>query len=242
MKIWMLLPVLLIAGCAQYSYEASTLVLDNTSILWLGHSSFMIEANGKIIYLDPYVLPTNPKQADIILVTHEHFDHAGEQQINDLRMENTTLFGPTAVVRKTFGNPVSDSANFDSGGFQISTTKAYNINKYDAYGKLYHSEGVGYIIEINGRRIYFAGDTDNIPEMKNLGKIDVAILPIGGRYTMNPEDAVEAAKIIKPEIVVPMHFNSERYGIQGISVNPSELVFKLAGTGIDVRILEPFVK
>lgn len=240
-----ILPIFLLAGCTQYNYEASTLMLDNTSIVWLGHASFMIEADGKTIYIDPYVLPSNPAPADLILVTHDHFDHLGTEQVKQIRKNDTVLFGTTESVRKVaFGNPVSDGITFEWSGISVTTTKAYNVNKTDSYGHLYHPNGtvVGYILDINGRRIYDSGDTDFIPEMNAIKNIDVAMLPIGGKFTMDVHDATEAAQEIVPRTIIPMHYDSERYGIRGIEANPAELILGVAGTGIDVRVLEPLVK
>src|SRR3989344_1542359 len=237
-----IVPIILLVGCVNP--EASTLKLDNISIVWLGHASFMIEADNKVIYIDPYVLPVNPKPADLILVTHDHFDHLGTEQVKAIRRSDTALFGTTASVRKVaFGNPIDDGTTFDAAGFSVTAVKAYNTDKFDSYGRLYHNgTGIGYIINIDGRRIYDAGDTDFIPEMKSLRDIDIALLPIGGKYTMDVHDAVVAAKSINPKIVVPMHYNSARYGIQGIETNTADLIIGLAGTGITVNVLDQSVK
>src|SRR3989344_2211587 len=224
-----IIPIILLAGCVQ-SNEASTLKLDNISIVWLGHASFMIEADGKTIYIDPYVLPASPKKADLILVTHDHFDHLGTEQVKQIRGDGTVLYGTTAAVRKVaFGNPIRDGITFEAAGFTVTAVKAYNIDKFDSYEHLYHPNGtvVGYLIEIDGRTIYDAGDTDFIPEMNSLAP-DIALLPIGGKYTMDVHDAVAAANAINPGIVVPMHYDSANYGIRGIETNPAELIFGLA--------------
>ena len=217
--------------------------IDNISIIYLGHSSFIIEADGKTIYIDPYVLPASPEKADFIFVSNEHFDHAGIEQEKAIRKNGTVLYGSTGAVKKfAYGNPVAPGIRIDNG-ISVDVVEAYNINK-SRDGVLYHPKGlgVGFVFNIDGRRIYFAGDTDFIPEMSDLGNIDVAMLPIGGRFTMDVKEAAEAAKTIKPKILIPMHYNSDRYGIQGLQASVGDLVLELSGTNTTVSALEPLVK
>jgi L-ascorbate metabolism protein UlaG (beta-lactamase superfamily) len=195
-------------------YEVDTMSstkIGNVTINWLGHSGFMIEGEGKTIYIDPYVLPENidfEDMADIILITHEHYDHCNPDAIRKLRKEDTTTLIPENCSLKFRG----DARNVMEGDvltgglaikdMDIEVVPAYNINKPN------HPKGigVGYIIKVEGIRIYHAGDTDLIPEMKEIAA-DVALLPIGGTYTMDESEAAEAAAAIAPKVVIPMHYN-----------------------------------
>lgn len=214
-----------------------TLKIGDVAITWLGHASFMIEGES-IIYVDPFVLPQNPKKSDAVLVTHDHFDHCNAENIK--KLHSTNVFGPEGVVKKiNTGTIVSAGKSFSAAGARVHAVEAYNVNKFRSPGKPFHPRGlgVGYIIEINGKRIYHAGDTDNIKEMGSLGRIDAALLPIGGTYTMTLSEAAEAATIIKPLHVIPMHYNSDKYGVSGINADPREFEMLLP-KGI-VNVLEP---
>jgi len=172
--------------------------LDGIKIFWLGHASFKIKAVNKIIYIDPYNI-TEDEKADFILVTHEHFDHFDPKSIKAISDDKTIVIGPPTERKIKIG----ETLTFDN--IKIEAVEAYNVEKS------FHPRGlgVGYLIEIDKKTIYHAGDTDFIPEMKNLaGKIDVALLPIGGTYTMDIKDAVEAVKTIKPKYVIPMHYGT----------------------------------
>ncbi|MCX8058608.1 MAG: MBL fold metallo-hydrolase [Spirochaetes bacterium] len=180
------------------------------NITHLGHASIKIKYNNKVIYIDPFKISNNEEKADYIFSTHPHFDHYSEEDINKLIYKNTVLIVVEELKNKAnklnakeviFVNP-GFKQNHDSIIFE--TVYAYNINKN------FHPKSnnwVGYIIEIDGIKIYHAGDTDFIPEMKNL-KTDIAFLPIGGTYTMNYKEAAEAANSFKPKIAIPIHFGS----------------------------------
>lgn len=214
--------------------------LGGITVTWFGHASFLIEGE-KRIYIDPHVLPDKTEKADMVLVTHEHFDHCNVENIKKLRGEHTKVLGPPGVMKKLgFGSPMNIDKVTNIDGVRITGIDAYNINKFRSPDNPFHPRGLGlgYLIEIDGKRIYHSGDTDNIPEMASLGDIDLALLPIGGTYTMTIEEAAVAAKIIKAEITVPMHYNSDKYGITGINVNPEEFGKLLEGK-VNVEILEP---
>lgn len=183
--------------------EVKSTIINNVSIEWLGHASFKV-SDDVIIYIDPYILPEGAEKADLILVTHEHFDHCDPNRINQIRKDDTVI-----VTTSACANKLKDVITVKSGdklnvrGVPIEVVPAYNVEKpYHPKGR-----GVGFVFEIHGLRIYHAGDTDFIPEMKNLREIDVALLPIGGTYTMDEEEASEAVKAINPKIVIPMHYN-----------------------------------
>lgn len=198
-------------------------------IEWFGHASFRI-SDGKVVYIDPYILPESPRKADLILITHEHYDHCANT--DRLKGEGTVIVTTKGAASKVTGNVkavgAGDIEKVDR--VTIKAVSAYNI------GKKFHPKGlgVGFVVGIKGKKIYHAGDTDFIPEMKKLEDITVAMLPIGGTYTMDVEEAVKAAKVIKPKIVVPMHYGA----ISGTEADPHELVNELEGTGIRVETLE----
>lgn len=184
-------------------------------ISWLGHACFRIkDQEGKIIYIDPFQLPNKNyenEKADIIFITHSHYDHLSIEDIKKIIKNNTLVVSTSDVgskIRKVGDNLnvkiVEPNQNFEIDGINVKTVSAYNI------GKEFHPKNnswVGYIIGISGIRIYHTGDSDVIPEMNTI-KTDIALLPVGGTYTMNSYEAVKAAEIIKPELVVPMHYGS----------------------------------
>jgi L-ascorbate metabolism protein UlaG (beta-lactamase superfamily) len=187
-------------------------------IKWLGHASFKIEKEQKI-FIDPFQIRIPEKDADLILITHDHFDHCSIDDIKMLVNKQAVIIA-SKMCRAKVDNFKSDVAKilyFAPGdrakvnNAEIEAVPAYNINKFRAPGVVFHPKEmnyVGYIIEIDKVRIYHAGDTDFIPEMNNFGKIDIALLPIGGIYTMNVEEAIEAVKAIKPKYTIPMHYGS----------------------------------
>jgi len=174
-------------------------------IKWLGHASFLIEVSDKRIYIDPYALSEGPEPADLILITHDHYDHCDVNAINEIKKLRTHILGSESVAKKISDTGILRPGDVtDFNGIKIKAVPSYNI------GKHFHprGSGIGFVIEAEGKRVYHAGDTDLIPEMKELEGITVALLPVGGTYTMNADEAVEAVKVIKPEIAVPMHYGS----------------------------------
>jgi len=179
---------------------------------WLGHDCFRID-DGKIIYFDPYQLKGSPTPADLVLITHEHFDHLSEADINKISKADTAYVAPENARGKLKGNVtyVKPGDTVEVAGYKIEAVPSYNVNKFREPGKVFHPKeygGVGYIITLSdGTRVYHAGDTDFIPEMKSV-KADIALLPVSGTYVMTAEEAAEAAKAISPKLAVPMHFGA----------------------------------
>lgn len=164
-----------------------------TKLLYQGHSSVRITTNdGKYIFIDPFAGEGYDKPASLVLITHEHYDHNGINLIN--------LTPRTIVIRAKDAYSALIYRDFDECGVHIHAVAAYNAHHKK-------SECVGYVIDVDGIRIYHAGDTDNIPEMKDLAKlkIDYALLPIDGVYTMTPEEATKAAITINPVHMIPIH-------------------------------------
>ena len=170
------------------------------------HSSIKISER-QIIYSDPYKIEKEKHDADIILITHDHYDHYSEEDIEKVMKEDTIIVAPkTAKIFNKIKNKVEVIPNekYEVNGIKIETIPAYNIKKQ------FHpkaNEWVGYIIDIKGVKYYFAGDTDFVDELKNV-KCDVAFLPVGGTYTMSASEAAEFANYIKPKIAVPIHYGS----------------------------------
>jgi len=178
--------------------------IGGVEVEWLGHAGFRLKGE-VVVYLDPYLLPSNPEKADIILITHEHYDHCDPERVRQLSKEGTVIVAPSACASKLGGEVkvVEPGDQMVVKNIEIVAVHAYNI------GKPYHQKGagVGYVLRLGGKNIYHAGDTDLTPEMENLKEVDIALLPIGGTYTMDLNEAAEAAGVIKPGIVIPMHYN-----------------------------------
>lgn len=170
------------------------------------HSSIKISER-QIIYSDPYKIEKEKHDADIILITHEHYDHYSEEDIEKVMKEDTIIVAPkTAKIFNKIKNKVEVIPNekYEVNGIKIETIPAYNIKKQ------FHpkaNEWVGYILEIEGKRYYIAGDTDITPENQQV-KCDIAFVPVGGTYTMDYNEAAELINIIKPKIAIPMHYGS----------------------------------
>jgi len=219
--------------------------IDNVEIDWLGHASFRIKSSdNKIIYVDPFQIDESDKKADVVLITHSHFDHCSLDDINKIIKPNSKVVIPADCQSKVMRiktpikmEVVEPGREINFNSIRISTVPAYNIDK-SFHPK--EESWVGYIIKVDDVIIYHAGDTDVIPEMQKLtgykkkGIKFIALLPVGGRYTMNPEEAFEAAKIIKPNIAIPMHYGK----IVGSSEDAEEFVRLCKEAGIEAKILE----
>ncbi len=180
---------------------------------WLGHSGFRLAAGGATIYIDPYRIEDGPK-ADLILITHGHYDHFSPVAIERLSHERTWIVAP-AVVAERFARRVISIAPGEAiddelvRGVQVAAVPAYNTSKRDASGNVFHPRDagwVGYEVNVRGERVYHSGDTDVIPEMDYVAGVDVALLPVSGLYVMTAAEAVEAARRIQPRVAVPMHW------------------------------------
>jgi len=185
------------------------MLIGNVKLDWLGHSSFKI-TNKRVIYIDPYNIQADEK-ADIILITHSHYDHCSIEDIKELVKDRTIIIIPPdcqsklSCIQGINVHLAKPGKKIEAFGIIVEAVPAYNINK-NFHEK--SNEWVGYIINTDGKKIYHAGDTDFIPEMKEIKDIDVALLPVGGKYTMDAAEAAKAANAIKPKIAVPMHYGS----------------------------------
>ena len=183
-------------------------------IKWFGHASFMFtdKASGnKIYYVDPFEFKgdTNEK-ADIIFITHAHYDHCDSGSVKKIMKPTTVIVVPSGCkeqlnVSAEFVDAVPNK-EYNIKGFKLKTVPAYNSKPEKLQFHPKSNGWVGYIFYVNNETVYHAGDTDFIEEMKHLGKISVALLPIGGTYTMNVDEAIAAANAIKADITIPMHY------------------------------------
>ena len=181
---------------------------------WLGHDGFRIK-NTKTIYVDPYLIKTS-EEADIILITHEHYDHCNPGAVKRISSAKTTII-TTAVVKSQLSGTKAKEIRAARPGekivvdnVSIQTVPSYNVNKFRSPGTPFHpkqDEMLGFIITIDGVRIYHAGDTDSIPEMEGLN-VDIACLPVSGTYVMTADEAAESTRRLKPKIAIPMHYGS----------------------------------
>lgn len=203
---------------------------------WLGHSSFRWDGS-KIIYFDPWKLPGAPAKADIIFISHEHFDHFSKNDIMLVASKDTVVICPKEVegqagsLRRSVKEirPVAPGDDSELSGVKIKAVPSYNTNK-NFHTKA--SKKVGYIVTMDGVSVYHAGDTDNIPEMKDY-RCDVALLPVGGTYVMTAGEAAQAALAVKPKMAIPMHYGE----VAGSAADAIEFRDLLKGK-IEVKILK----
>jgi L-ascorbate metabolism protein UlaG (beta-lactamase superfamily) len=208
------------------------------SLEWLGHSGFRIRAGRAVVYLDPYRVPDGAPPADLILVTHGHYDHFSPQDIERLSKRGTWLIGPAAVAERVGGqvHSIAPGEAIDDDlvrGLHLRAVAAYNTSKRDADGNPFHPREagwVGYELNVRGERLYHSGDTDVIPEMDGVTGVDVALLPVSGVYVMTAQEAAEAARRIQPRLAVPMHWG-EHIG----TIDDARTFAERAG--VEVRIM-----
>jgi L-ascorbate metabolism protein UlaG (beta-lactamase superfamily) len=206
----------------------------DVSITFLGHASLLITFNGKNIFVDPFGQVADysalPK-ADLILCTHEHGDHLDPQALAAIRTPATlVVLNPPAAAQVNGSIAMRNGDKQTVSGLSIEAVPAYNILHKREDGNLFHPEGSGngYILTFGNVRLYLAGDTEDIHEMKNLHAIDIAFLPMNLPYTMTPEMVADAARMFMPRILYPYHYGN---------TDPNKLVELLKGDkGIEVRI------
>lgn len=186
--------------------------INDIDIKWLGHASFLIKVKNKNIFIDPFRLRINEK-ADYVLITHSHYDHCSVEDLRKILKDNTIIVCPADCSSKItrLNMPkitikiVEPLNRLNLTDFVLETIPAYNINK-NFHERI--NNWVGYIIRVGKISIYHSGDTDLIPEMSKLKDITVALLPVGGTYTMNADEAARAVSIIQPSLAVPMHYGT----------------------------------
>ena len=181
-------------------------------ITCIGHGTLMMSFGGKIIHIDPvsqYADYTKLPKADLILITHEHPDHLDLKAIGTLQTGKTSIVATENVARQLPGSIVLKNDDKKTiMGLKIEAVPAYNLLNMRSPGVPYHAKGIGngYILTLSDKRLYVAGDTENIPEMKNLRNIDVAFLPMNLPYTMTPDMVADAVRAFRPKIIYPYHY------------------------------------
>ena len=215
------LVLLIFLGLANFSSAQSQFEKDTfqtsegeLDITFIGHGTLMFKFQDKVIHVDPWSNLADYNQllkADIVLITHEHHDHLDLDAINAIKKEDTTV-----VLTETCSEQIGDGLVMENGdmevvkGIKIEAVPAYNIQHKRDNGEPFHPKGMGngYILTFGELRVYIAGDTENIPEMKEIKDIDIAFLPMNLPYTMTPEMVAEVARIIKPKLLYPYHFGN----------------------------------
>lgn len=216
--------------------------IGSVDIKWLGHSGFLIK-NSSVVYIDPFNIKDGLEKADVIFITHSHYDHCSVADMTKIIKDGTRIIltadSQSKITR--FNVPIQieiiePGQELSFGEIKVLAVPAYNKDKH------FHpkdEQWAGYVIKFNDTIIYHAGDTDFIPEMQKLtgynqqGKEFIALLPIGGRFTMTPEEAAEAAAMIKPSIAIPMHYGS----IVGTENDAAEFAKMCEDAGIRCEIL-----
>lgn len=232
--IALLIPLACFAARPSDTFETSAGPVKMTP---LQHASFMIEAGGKVIQVDPVgdFYQSLPK-ADLILITDIHGDHMSPPAIAQAKKSGTVIIAPAAVAKTvTDAEVLNNGQSKQWSGWTIEAIPMYNIKRGPAPGKLYHDKGRGngYVLSYGGKRFYISGDTEGIPEMRALKNIDVAFVCMNLPYTMPPEEAAEAVKAFHPKVVYPYHY-------RGSDLKVFENA--LQGSGIDVRIRDWYAK
>jgi L-ascorbate metabolism protein UlaG (beta-lactamase superfamily) len=224
------------AGFAGNNFETDVVKTagGKLEITFIGHGTLMFTFGGKIIHVDPFSRLTDYSklpQADMILLTHEHPDHLDLKALDNLRADKTKIILTKNCAQQVKGGIIMQNGDVKTvDGLKIEAVPAYNLVHMRSEGVPFHPKGNGngYVITVGGIRIYVAGDTENIPEMKQLKDIDVAFLPMNLPYTMTPEMVADAVRAFKPKVLYPYHYGK---------TDPAKLVELMQGTPqVEIRI------
>ena len=181
-------------------------------LFWIGHASFYLKSGDYTIFIDPFGVSSSISdrvKADLILVTHAHFDHFSKADIERLSKDGTEIITSTQTLEEKAGTKIAKPGYIGSfHGIKVEAVPAYNVKSERLNFHPKSNQWVGYVIEAGGERVYHAGDTDMIPEMEGLRDIDYALLPMGGTYTMDADEMIKAAETINAKHVVPMHYKN----------------------------------
>jgi len=232
-----IVPATFLAASALFAAEEFASSAGPIRITPIQHASVLLQAGGKVLYIDPaqghY---DNLPKADYILLTDTHGDHLAPAVIEKIRTTSTEIMGAKAVADKLSGViAIGYGETKKLGPFTVEAIPAYNLTRGPKPGSLFHEKGRGngYVAGFGGKRIYFSGDTEGIPEMKALRNIDVAFVCMNLPYTMTAEEAAEAVKAFHPSVVYPYHSRGQ---------DTNAFAKALAGTGIDVRLRDWYAK
>jgi L-ascorbate metabolism protein UlaG (beta-lactamase superfamily) len=176
----------------------------SVEITWIGHASFRISGRDAIVYIDPWKLADAPHDADVVVVSHGHYDHCSPEDVEKVSKDGTAIIAPRDVIAKlATASGVTPGDRMTIQDVTVEAVAAYNV------GKAFHPRGnnwIGVVLTIDGKRIYYAGDTDLIPEMSDLTDVDLALLPVGGTYTLDAREAAKACAAIGCAAAVPYHW------------------------------------
>ncbi len=221
---------------AQQKFESDTIktVKGDLIITFIGHGTLMMSWGGKIIHVDPFSAMadyTRMPKADLILITHEHFDHLDLKAVNNIKTAQIKIVGTSEVAKQIPGIIIMKNGETQTvDGLKIEAVPAYNIVQMREPGKPYHPKGVGngYIVTFGDKRLYIAGDTENTSEMKQLQNIDIAFLPMNLPYTMTPEMVAHAVKAFRPKILYPYHYgNTDISALLGLLKGEPEIEVRI---------------
>lgn len=219
---------------------------------FLGHDGFLLTSDETSIVIDPFHVTGTHKPVDLVLITHDHFDHCSIEDIRKFVGPGTTVVGPAGIQSAILKledvrlQPIEPGDVLELGTIKIEAVPAYNLTKFrDPEKKIvFHSKQerfVGYVVKVGSTIVYHAGDTDLIPEMHNLtghgkrGNTFIALLPVSGTYVMTPEEASEAALVLKPDVALPMHYGA---GVVGTVEDARRFVELCKDKGIHAELLE----
>jgi L-ascorbate metabolism protein UlaG (beta-lactamase superfamily) len=220
-------------GISQYQKDSFKTAGGELSITFIGHGTLMVEYNGKVIHIDPvsqFADYSKLPKGDLVLVTHQHGDHLDLAAIEKIsKPDMQVVLAKVCLSKYPVGKVLNNGESGIVNGIRVEAVPAYNIKNERGPGQPFHpkGEGNGYILHFDDLTVYVAGDTENIPEMKDLKDIDIAFLPMNLPYTMTPEMVADAARSFKPKILYPYHFGD---------TNTDQLVQLLKGENIDIRI------
>jgi L-ascorbate metabolism protein UlaG (beta-lactamase superfamily) len=202
----------------------------SVEIKWINHASFRLAADANVVYIDPWKLDFSPHDADVVFVSHSHHDHLSPEDIRKVSKGDTAVIAPAETVAKLHAaNAVDPGQEITVKGVTVEAVAAYNV------GKSFHpkaNQWCGAVFTMGGQRVYYAGDTDRIPEMAGLAAIDVALLPVGGKYTLNAAEACQACGDIGCAAAIPYHWGD----IIGSRRDAEEFA---EGAGCHVHVLSP---
>ncbi len=236
MKLRRLLPFVL-AGVMPLLAAATADTISTSKgplkITPIKHASVMLEFGGKVIHVDPWSQGdyTGLPKADVIFITDIHGDHMDPAKIAEIKKEGTVIVAPAAVAKTvTEATVINNGESKAIAGIQVEAVPMYNLVRGPSAGKLFHDKGRGngYVLTMGGKRIYFSGDTEAIPEMKGLKNIDIAFVTMNLPYTMPPEEAAEGVKAFKPKIVYPYHYRNSDLNVFANALKDEK--------GIEVRL------
>jgi len=204
---------------------------------WLGHDSFRLDGP-PTIYFDPWKLPPGSPVADVVLVSHDHYDHLSVDDVARVSGPKTVVIAnPSAAAKLKDARVIRAGETITVGEVKVEAVAAYNLSKFRSPGNPFHprqAQHNGYIVTVGGERLYHAGDTDHIPEMSGI-QCDVALLPVSGTYVMTAGEAAQAAAVIKPRVAVPMHYGDK--DVVGTLADAERFKKLCEKAGIAVQIL-----